>query len=376
MTKVAHIIHSTGIGGVETSVDLLRRSITAFDYRVLAWERSEPATVVADAAGNGVNSPTTMVRLWSELERFAPDIVVSSLWRSVLIGGLFTVMQRLRRRRVRWVIYLHNSRYTQFVDHWVHRWAFSRCDLVMGDSAAAIDALVPTAVRSRTEVVRPDSPLLSRLKSRQTPAPSRSGRATTRADSATTASSAELEEPIRIVYWGRATATKRLDLSLALLERLERMAPGRFVWELMCPPSDRVDEVVRSAGHSEVSVIWHGTGDSDAIIRLAQGASFFLLLSEFEGLSIAVREAMALGLVPIVTPVGEIGSYSDHGVDAVHVEPSDEGIDEAARTVLAISADPTRFITMSREAAVSDHNDFTHDFETAVLSTVGRRPRS
>ena len=49
--------------------------------------------------------------------------------------------------------------------------------------------------------------------------------------------------------------------------------------------------------------------DFESIKKYANKCSFFLQLSFFESFSISVVEAMQLGLVPVVTDVGEIIRY-------------------------------------------------------------------
>ena len=45
------------------------------------------------------------------------------------------------------------------------------------------------------------------------------------------------------------------------------------------------------------------------IKKYANKASFFVQLSSYEGMSMSVSESMQLGLIPIVTNVGEIKIY-------------------------------------------------------------------
>ena len=49
--------------------------------------------------------------------------------------------------------------------------------------------------------------------------------------------------------------------------------------------------------------------DFEQIKNYAKKCSFFLQLSFFEGFAMSVVEAMQLGLVPVVTNVGEISRY-------------------------------------------------------------------
>src|SRR5690606_20910101 len=69
----------------------------------------------------------------------------------------------------------------------------------------------------------------------------------------------------------------------------------------------------------------------EAGIREASGRNcFYLQTSSYEGMAMAVVEAMQLGLVPVVTPVGEIGRYCRTGVNAVVVEDDNKAVDAIA----------------------------------------------
>lgn len=380
MIRIAHLLHTTGIGGVETSADLVSRNSTALDYRVFAFEESEPAAVTADVVGRGVNSPRSVLALLAQLRRFRPDAVVSSLWRSVIVGGL----HRLRNPRTPWVVYVHSTRYTNIADSLVHRLAFRFADRILCDSAATLDALIPQRHRGRAEVVCPDSALIGLARDRDESADqdgAQDGRARSSEDG-----SAAGQQPTRIVYWGRVVDFKRLDRSLELMAALEDIAPGAFTLELISPESDLLHEALETVRQRELNVSWLGSGSAEFILDRVANASFFLQLSEFEGLAMAVREALALGLVPIVTPVGAIREYTEDGLNALHVvgEESKQTVNgahrseipadtfaEAARRILDLSTDPDRLAAMSQAAREVPSGDFTEKFETALLSAVG-----
>ncbi|MGO0604529.1 glycosyltransferase family 4 protein [Brevibacterium linens] len=380
MIRIAHLLHTTGIGGVETSADLVSRNSTAFDYRVFAFEESEPAAVAADVVGRGVNSPRSVLALLAHLRRFRPDAVVSSLWRSVIVGGL----HRLRNPRTPWIVYVHSTRYTNIADSLVHRLAFRFADRILCDSAATLDALIPQRHRSRAEVVCPDSALIGLARDRDESADqdgAQDGRARSSEDG-----SAAGQQPTRIVYWGRVVDFKRLDRSLELMAALEDIAPGAFTLELISPESNLLHEALETVRQRELNVSWLGSGSAEFILDRVANASFFLQLSEFEGLAMAVREALALGLVPIVTPVGAIREYTEDGLNALHVvgEESKKTVNgthrseipadtfaEVARRILDLSTDPDRLAAMSQAAREVPSGDFTEKFETALLSAVG-----
>lgn len=395
MIRVAHLIHTTGIGGVEAAVDLISHSTSALDYRVLAFAEGDPSVVQADVIGSGVNSVRSIGGLLTDMRRSRPEVVVSSLWRSVLVGGL----HRFHNLRTPWVVYIHNSRYTNPVDALIHRISFHFADRILCDSTAALESLVPTFARSRAEVVRPDSVLLQMARARSADevgqaANGRNHVAGTTPDfesaapivggKTATANTETFPHRRRLAYWGRAVEQKRLDRALDLLSVLEELAPARFALDIICPKSALLEGILESARERSLPVTWLGPRSAAGIIDIAASATFFLQLSEFEGLAMSVREALALGLVPVITCVGEIGNYTEDDRDSVHVAGTDaasrDGITpedyvRAALQIISLDSDPIRLEAMSRSALDVPGGSFVEEFETAIAATLGRESR-
>jgi glycosyltransferase involved in cell wall biosynthesis len=74
--------------------------------------------------------------------------------------------------------------------------------------------------------------------------------------------------------------------------------------------------------------------------RVASAFDLFVLSSVYEGLSIALVEAMALGLPAVVTAVGGLPEVVEHGQQGLVVQPADPGA--IADAVLSLLADPGR----------------------------------
>lgn len=105
------------------------------------------------------------------------------------------------------------------------------------------------------------------------------------------------------------------------------------------------------AGH----VRWRGPADPAELASAAAAATFFVQLSDYEGRSLAVIEAMRAGLIPVVTPVGDIPRYTADHVDAVHVGAD---LRATAARIAAIARDDERTRRM-RAAAVARWTEAT-----------------
>ena len=90
----------------------------------------------------------------------------------------------------------------------------------------------------------------------------------------------------------------------------------------------------------------------------ALNSKFFINTSSHEGMAIAVTEAMQLGLVPIVTPVGEIANYCIDGLNSIYYQ------DSAYEKVLNAINDQTVYDSLSSNARTywNQKVDYSMDF--------------
>lgn len=344
MTRVLHVIHSAKLGGVEVAASRLRSGLGAvapeIDYRIMTLTRDASDAVEAvrpDLVGSGLNSPMSALRVLRVIRAFRPSIVVTSLWRSVLVG----IVAKALVPNFVWVVWVHNSRYTNVLDRLAHALAFRRADHVFVDSQAARDALVPPFRRAETTIVAPHA---NSLASAGEPTEMPASR-----------------DPYSLVYWGRLAAQKRLDHAVRLLAELEEFRLDLY------GPDDGEWENVRSLARKlgvDKRLTWHGPVPPDLVPTVAQGSTFFVQLSDFEGLGISVTEAMGRGLIPVVTPVGEVGNYTTDGKSAIHVRPDD--LMDAASRVRRLAKDPDALAAMSKCAVGVEFPNFVATFAREV----------
>lgn len=155
-------------------------------------------------------------------------------------------------------------------------------------------------------------------------------------------------DPVRAVVLGRLGKRKG---SYDLVSALSGLAPEvRDHLRVTLAGDGEVENIrdaVRSTGLEDVLTVtgWIGPAERDELLGRSQ---VFVLPSYDEGLPMALLEAMACGLVPIVTPVGSISEAVTDGVEGLLVAPGDVValrravaslvLDEALRAKLAVAS--------------------------------------
>jgi glycosyltransferase involved in cell wall biosynthesis len=132
---------------------------------------------------------------------------------------------------------------------------------------------------------------------------------------------------------------KRLDRMLDVADLVRRRLPKvRFV---MVGTGQLEDEIRRSAHARDLDRTVVFTGFRDDAPRLVSGFDVFAMSSEFEGLSVAVIEALALGIPAVVTAVGGMPEVVNDGEQGYVVPPGDTSM-LAERLVTLLQDRPLR----------------------------------
>lgn len=270
--------------------------------------------------GNQTRSPWSPASIRGVLQRAAeidPQVFIFSLWRTF---GAFVAL-KLRYPDRKFVTFIHNERVANQVDRFVTALMAHGADEIWVDSQATMDARLSDEQKRRARILslsleRPQTT------SRTGPAP-------------------------EFVYWGRLAEQKRIDRALTLFTEVARVrTDARFT--LIGPDHGvrgKLEEQARKAGIAG-RVTFHGPKGRDEIGGMAENARFFLQLSDHEGMAMGVVEALQRGLVPVVTPVGQMAVYCRDGENAfVYREAR-----ETAARIVALLDDRERYAAMSRAA--------------------------
>ena len=343
MKRVVHLIPSDGIGGVEIAA----RSLPTGDHGPLRFERHyivrRPDSAMLDGEYHGpetsLNNPLAYLRSIRQFLHNPPNLLVASLWRSALV----LIFIKILRPRQRVVIFLHSSHYFHWIDGVVAKFAMLLADEIWADSTATLGRRVMRHLQAKGRVV---SFLLEKqtLPMQSDPKPA-------------------------FIFWGRLNIQKGLDRALGIFAGILRHRPDAHF--TIIGPEGGVGKELKALTTKlgiGANVSFSGAMSHRDVINRSSQASFYLQTSRDEGMAMSVVEAMQAGLVPIVTPVGEIFHYCRDGENAVLVH-DDQDVIEA---VVALMSDSLRYRSMSSAAAEywQDRPLYRDDFLAAAEKLV------
>jgi glycosyltransferase involved in cell wall biosynthesis len=283
--SILHFIPQDGIGGAEIaarSATLDRSSNVRVHAMFNGLYTGKGAYTNERLTGNATRSAFSPRSLWGAIRRAAevnPQVFVFSLWRTF---GAFVAL-KIRYPNRKFVTFVHNERVANPIDRLLTALMVCGADEIWVDSQATMDARLSAREKRRAKIISLRLERPKKASPRSIPAP-------------------------EFVYWGRLAEQKRIDRSISLFARIAEFRPDARLM-LIGPDHGVLQKLERQACSAGVEgrVEFYGPRSLDEITRLTENSRFFLQLSDHEGMAMGVVEAMERGLVPVVTPVGQMG---------------------------------------------------------------------
>jgi glycosyltransferase involved in cell wall biosynthesis len=148
-----------------------------------------------------------------------------------------------------------------------------------------------------------------------------------------------------LLFVGRRSPEKRLELFLALCAELEKTHPGRFRSTVV--GSDAV------SGHGHVTFRGKVT-DPLVMATIYAEHDVLALTSDREGFPMVIMEAMAQGLVVLSTPVGDVPERLAPAYSVITTDPHEPTVlREMSAALIALDQDRARLQSM-RSAAIEE----------------------
>lgn len=183
-------------------------------------------------------------------------------------------------------------------------------------------------------------------------------------------------EGIDIIFAGRLIDDKKLDLLLEAVAKASRRVPGLNCAIIGEGPERRRLEVLTQELGLQTQVRFLGFVEEHRLYRLMKGAKVFALPSVREGFGMAVIEAQACGLVPVVAraPYSAASFLIRDGVDGIVCDPD---VDSLAQALAGLLEDDSMRRAMSAQARVSaarrDWSLISTKMEQVYLNLVSSR---
>lgn len=322
MLKVVHLVPYDGIGGVESAARTMGSlRVAEIDFKVDYIYKD----LLSDQGIKATYNPWLLVSSAWRISRQSPDVLILSLWRSSFVG----VLVKLLRPSTKLVTFLHLARDFHVLDFLATRASLLFSHQIWADSKATILGRLSPAQRKRSRVI---SFVTRRFEVLPLMNP----------------------KPV-FIFWGRLTHQKGMERAIRLFAKVYKKRSGaRFM--IVGPDGGVLSDLKKLCGELELadSIIFIGGASYDQIVNFAAQAFFYLQTSLIEGMAMSVVEAMQMGLVPVVTSVGEIASYCQDSRNAVIVESDDK----AAEDILSLLDSNERYQAL-RMAAIQTWNDKT-----------------
>jgi glycosyltransferase involved in cell wall biosynthesis len=291
--RVAHIVPAMDIGGVEVAISRSYQYLNdSIDYRVF-YVRKRGSLNCGQAH---------VARLvWNCLTGgWRPDVVVTSLWWSHPFGAL------LKRFGAIWIAFFHNCGFTGWVQRAIilRSWRRAAVRLVDGNETGAFFRAI----------IDNDYQVVPYIFPEQADPPD------------------WLTRHYDFVWIGRRAAAKRADLVVSIMRQVAHRIPeGR-----LCLVSS--GEVPEEFSDLQLGPGWtvnvHRNEDRKGVRNLLANSRFFLLTSDFEGMSMATVESIFAGCVPVVRLVGELKNYIGEGYELAILKDDADGVASAAQKVV------------------------------------------
>ena len=331
--KIVHIIPTFELGGVQTGILYSLEDLNAvYDYKILVigiidsdWLKNLSLTLQSHIISTGAPG---LVSGWIEgyrlLKQLKPDFIISSLWKSV---GL-SVSYRLLNRNVWLGGFFHSAYSPHFASTFFMRLMALVQDTSFADSYVTKHFLEKFYKIKNTHVV-PYFFTFTRREGHKNFNPA----------------------AIKIAYFGRISEAKGVDRSIEFCSLLKSGAV-KFTFDIYGDGAvDKYNQKINGLSlQKEVHI--KKILPLNLVMENMQQYDFLLQLSNHEGMALAVVEAMNCGLVPIVTPVGEIKRYSKDGKNAIWLDPVfDDNLLVLVDKVKNVVSNPVLYSDLSSSAA-------------------------
>ena len=354
MKKTIHIVPTFKLGGVQTgiiySIEELQEKINYYVLVIYDKDKSLVNDLPAAIQKNIIwtNSRYLLfgwIKAFFIIKKHQPQIIISSLWKSVPLSILY----KITHPKIRLIGFFHLPSAVHFMNNFFLKSISRFQNLALADSFDTKKFIKQAFKVKEVKVV----PYIFNLKKFTKNNPRKIN-----------------QDNIKLVFFGRLHPIKGLERSIRFCKLcIEQHIPVSL--DIYGEGDAKTyQDLINNFGISDEIKI-RGLILPSKVVETMVQYDFLLQLSNVEGMSLSVVEAMSCGLVPIVTPVGEIKNYSKDGVNAIWLDENfDEQLPSLVDKFKKVINDPAYYKQLSEKAqnAFDDYEKYTDAMCDAIHS--------
>jgi len=328
MIKIIYLIPLDSVGGgVEVAAKGVRNISHQnfnFDVRYICKKKSE------------LFSPIVFLKAAMNIYSAKPDVMILSLWRAQLVG----VFLKLLMPRTKVIFFVHSAKDAHFLDYFLSRLTLIMATEVWGDSITSLkERFRHTSKKIQTgRIVVFNARNINKLK-QQSVKPN-------------------------FIFWGRVGKEKGVSRALIIFSKIHKYYP-HATFRIIGSDGGTLSEVKNLCDSLNINnaVTFYNEMEFLQIQKFAEKSCFYLQTSLYEGAAMSVMESMKLGLLPIVTPVGEISRYCTSN-NSVIVRSNNE----AVRDIMMVLESNERYLYLTKNASLKFSSQLSY-VESMIKNT-------
>jgi glycosyltransferase involved in cell wall biosynthesis len=354
MKKTIHIIPTFKQGGVQSGIIYsIHEMVNKVEFKVLVIYDNDkslvkdlPQAIQEKIIWTGAsNLLTGWVSAFFILRKYKPDVIISSLWKSVPVSIFYKIFHPKKKL----IGFYHSPSIAHIIARICLKAIIRFQNLAIADSSDTKKFIQQALKIKEVKIV----PYIFNLKK------------------FTKNNSQKInQDKIKLVFFGRLHPSKGLERSIRFCKLcIEQHIP--VCLDIYGEGDVKTyQDLINNFGISgEIKIC--GLILPSKVVETMVQYDFLLQLSNFEGMSLSVVEAMSCGLVPIVTPVGEIKNYSKDGVNAIWLDENfDKQLPSLVDKFKKVINDPAYYKQLSEKAqnAFDDYEKYTDAMCDAIHS--------
>jgi len=336
--KILHVVPTAYGGGVESAAkSFLKYSCDKFKFKVFFLENNKQE-----------NSFKAYLLSSLKIFTFHPDIILTSLWKSNFI----TLIYKFLNLNNKYILFLHDTHNKHFVDKFITSLSALFAYEIWADSNATLEQRLKSLYFQNNNKFSffktyKNKRVISLVKEKIRPLN-------------------EKRCNHSFIYWGRLDQKKNINKALKLFAKIYKLEK-KSTFTIIGPDygeKNSLTSLIDKLGLKD-NVFIYDQMSFDEIKKYANLSSFFIQLSSYEGLAMSVSESMQLGLVPIVTAVGQIKSYCRNLENSLIYQNNDNDL---IRNISLLISSPKKYSQMRKNAIDTWKN--TKTYKNDIISAL------